>query len=95
MLTVVLIMTAGMVAGYLLRQKRKLISLSERLTTWAIYLLLFLLGIAIGTNDEIIRNLHTLGVKALAITIGGVLGSILLAWVTYHFLFKKDEEKQQ
>ena len=95
MITVVAIMAIGILVGYLLRQKRKLIGFLERLTTWAIYLLLFLLGIAIGTNEEIIRYLLTLGGRAFIISVAGVLGSILLSWATYRLFFKKDEEKQE
>ena len=95
MITVVAIMAIGILVGYLLRQKRKLIGFLERLTTWAIYLLLFLLGIAIGTNEEIIRNLPTLGGRAFIISVAGVLCSILLSWATYRLFFKKDEEKQE
>lgn len=95
MITVVAIMAIGILLGYLLRRKKKLIELFERLTTWAIYLLLFLLGVAIGTNEEIIKNLPTLGGRAFIISIAGVLGSILLSWALYRLLFKKDEEKQK
>jgi uncharacterized membrane protein YbjE (DUF340 family) len=66
------------------------------LTMWAIYLLLFLLGIAIGTNEIIVRNLPTLGLKALLISIGGVVGSVLFASIAYHLWIKpkhSDNEK--
>lgn len=94
MLTVVIIMVAGMLAGYLLRKRNRVISVSERLVTYAIYLLLFLLGVVIGTNPQIMENLHTLGLKALLITLGGVMGSITLAWGTYALFFKKKEVKK-
>ncbi|NLF43750.1 MAG: lysine exporter LysO family protein [Bacteroidales bacterium] len=95
MLTVVLIMCAGILAGYLLRSKKKLILLSEKLVTWAIFLLLFLLGIAIGANPQIMNNLHSLGLKALLITIGAVAGSITLAWLTYRLFFKNKEASHE
>jgi uncharacterized membrane protein YbjE (DUF340 family) len=62
---------------------------------WAIYLLLFLLGVAIGTNEVIVKNLPALGFKALLISLGGVLGSVLVAWLAYRLWFapkKSDHE---
>lgn len=95
MLTVVAIMACGMLVGYLLKRQVQIISISEKLSSWAIYLLLFLLGISIGTNEQIITNLHTLGAKALIITIAAVLGSITLSWPVYHFFFIKDQNTDQ
>lgn len=91
MLTVVAIMTAGMVVGYIIRKKSMLIKINDKLIMYAIYLLLFILGLSIGANEVIMKNLPTLGLKALALTLGGVIGSILLAWFTYVRFFKSKE----
>lgn len=93
MITVVAIMTVGIVFGYIIRNRSTLIKLNDKLIMWAIYLLLFVLGIAIGTNEIIMKSLPTLGLKALAITFGGVMGSILLAWFTYVVFFKNKEQQ--
>lgn len=95
MLTVVIVMALGIVAGYFLRTKPKITSLADRLTMWAIYLLLFLLGVAIGINEIIVKNLHELGLKALYIAIGGIAGSVLLAWFVYHFWFKQKNNENE
>lgn len=89
MLTVVGIMAAGMVVGYLIRNYKKWVKLNDRLTMWAIYLLLFLLGISIGSNKTIINNLGNLGLTALLITVFSILGSVLVAWVGYRIFFKR------
>lgn len=91
MLTVVGIMTIGIVLGYLIRSKTFLVKLNDKFIMWAIYLLLFVLGITIGANEVIMKSLPTLGLKALAITIGGVVGSIVMGWFTYNFFFKNRE----
>jgi len=91
MITVVAIMTAGIVLGYFLKNRTELIKINDKLVTWAIYLLLFILGVGIGANEVIMKSLPTLGLKALAITVGGVIGSIFLAWVTYIKFFKRKE----
>lgn len=87
MFTVVLIMAAGMLAGYILRKRKKLISVSEKLVMWAIYLLLFLLGVAIGVNDHILERFAEMGWLAFIITLGGIAGSILMGWLVFTFLF--------
>lgn len=80
-------MLGGVLVGYLLRKKK---------TGWisgfimiAIWILLFLLGIAVGHNDEILNNLDTIGWQALVLSVGGVLGSVVLASVVYRYFFKK------
>ena len=70
MLTVVIIMISGILVGYLIRSFEKLVKVNDKLTTWAIYALLFLMGIGIGANKVIMNSLHTLGFKALIISIG-------------------------
>lgn len=88
MLTVVFIMVAGIILGYFFRSKRRFAAINDKFITYAIYLLLLLLGISIGANKTIVANLPILGVKALTITIGAMLGSITLALVTYNLFFK-------
>lgn len=92
MITVLVLMSVGMVIGWFLHSKKKLIKLNESLTSWAIYLLLFLLGLSVGTNEKILQNFETIGFQAIIITIFAVAGSILTAWLTYIIFFKKDEK---
>lgn len=92
MLTVVIIMTIGIAAGYGVKKFLPVVKVNDKLTTWAIYLLLFLMGIGIGANKTIMSSLHNLGLNALIISIGGVLGSISLGWVTYRLFFKNSQK---
>lgn len=81
-------MGLGIGVGFYLNRFPKLLRLNERLTSFAIYLLLFLLGIAVGLNEQVINNLHSLGLQALIITIGSVSGSIFICWLLYRFIFR-------
>ena len=92
MLKVVGIMVLGIVLGYLIRNKSKAIALTSKLTMWAIYLLLFLLGVAIGANEIIVKNLPKLGLQALLISISCILGSVLVAWAGYTLWFKPKKD---
>ena len=88
MITVLLLMSLGIVIGLLLDKFPKIIKTVDKMTTWSIYLLLFLLGIGVGLNEKIINNLHTIGLQALILTIGAVLGSLVFAYITYKLFFK-------
>lgn len=89
------ILIIGIILGFIFRKREKLIKLSDKLLMWSIYLLLFLLGISIGTNDDIIRNFPTIGLKALILTFAGVLGSCLVSFLIYkiYFVEKENDEK--
>ncbi len=87
MITVLVIMTIGMILGFFISNKTKWIKLNEKLTSWAIYLLLFWLGISVGENDKIIDNIPTIGLQAVVITIGSLLGSLICAYIVYKLFF--------
>lgn len=84
-------MIGGIVAGYLLRRVRGLTFL-KKLPTLFIFLLLFSLGITVGSNKLIINNLSTIGLNALLISVGALAGSLLLSTLLYRKYFKKEEE---
>ncbi|MFN3557499.1 MAG: LysO family transporter [Bacteroidales bacterium] len=87
MLTIVLIMLAGMLVGYFLRGQKKTLHFNGRLTIITIWLLLFFLGLSIGNNDHIMQKLPELGVAALWVSVAGVTGSVLSAWLVWKFFF--------
>ena len=88
MFTVLWIMFGGIALGYLFRKKAILQKLGKPIN-YTIYLLLFLLGVSVGGNKEIINNLPSLGGQALLLAFAGTLGSVLAAWVVYSLFFKK------
>ena len=78
MFTVILVMLSGMLLGCLLRNRR--MTFLPRVVMFLIWVLLFLLGVEVGANPEIIRNLKSLGVEAFVLAVAGTLGSAVLAW---------------
>ncbi len=88
MTTVLIIMTIGITIGFFISKKESLIKINDKLVTWAIYLLLFLLGIGVGTHKDIINNIHTIGLQAIIITIGAILGSLVCAYIVYKLFFR-------
>ena len=77
MFTVIGLMLAGMLAGFLLR-KHALEFIRPTITV-LIWALLFLLGVEVGGNEDILRGLHTIGLEAVVLTLGGTLGSVAAA----------------
>ena len=59
----------------------------QKLINYAIFLLLFLLGITIGANEDVMNNLDSIGLEALLITLAAIAGSVLCAWGVYRFFF--------
>ena len=92
MFSVLLILLLGISIGYLFRKKQDLIKTADKLLLWSIYLLLFLLGISVGSNKTIIQNFAEIGFKAIVLSLSGVLVSIFLSYIVYRFLWKKDEK---
>ncbi|PLX22389.1 MAG: hypothetical protein C0599_06400 [Salinivirgaceae bacterium] len=88
MWTVLIIMGAGFLVGYFLRNQTKVIKINDRLVMIAVFALLFLMGVAIGGSPQMISQLHYLGVKALAIAIAGIIFSVAIAVLVYHYFFK-------
>ena len=54
-----------------------------------IWALLFILGIEVGGNEQNIKGLHTIGIEAVILTLGGTLGSVVAAWALWKALYKK------
>lgn len=95
MLTVILIMAAGMVVGYFLRSRKKLLQLSNKSTLWVIFILLFFMGISVGSNSDVMNNLDTIGIRGLQLALVTILGSVFLSWVVYRFVIKPNESNNE
>lgn len=92
MFKIIIIMAAGMSAGYFLRNQKKIIRLTDPIITIAIYMLLFFLGISIGTNKTILENIGTIGLQSLFLSIGAVGGSVAFSYLTYIVYFRNNEK---
>lgn len=91
MLIVVSLMLCGIAVGYMLRNKN--MRIVSRIITVLIWLLLFLLGIEVGSNPRIVMGMQTLGIEALLLTIGGAVGTTLCAWLLWIYVSRKEARK--
>lgn len=94
MFKVIAILFAGIGAGYLLRHVEILQKVSKPIS-WTIFLLLFLLGVSVGSNEEVLSNLASLGGTAALISIAGTLGSLIMASLVWHFFFKGKDKREK
>lgn len=87
MFIIIGLMLTGMLLGYLFRSQnlRKI----HQLITLLIWVLLFILGVEVGSNEQIIKGLHTIGLEAIILTLGGTMGSVLAAWALWRALYKR------
>lgn len=92
MFIIIGIMLTGMLTGYLLRNHR--LTWIQKIITFLIWALLFLLGIDVGGNQTIIKGLHTLGLEAVVITLAAVAGSTLCAWGLWYLLYIRNRRKE-
>jgi len=77
---------SGIAVGYLLRQK-KVTQKTGMLLNLVIMLLLLFLGIAVGSNREVVTRFASIGMEALLLTLGGTLGSLIAAGWLYKKAF--------
>jgi uncharacterized transporter YbjL len=82
------LLIGSMILGYFL-QNHLNEKLLNQLLLFSIYLLLFLMGVNIGSNEQLIKNLSSLGWQALLLTIGAVIGSIIAAKILFYFWKRK------
>ena len=87
MLIIICLMVGGIMLGRLTQAGHP--GVIRKGMFWAILVLLFLLGLAVGHNRQIMDNLGTIGADALLITLGAVGGSVVCAWMVYKFYFSK------
>ena len=80
------IMLSGLIIGYLIRNRKILIV--HKLITALIWILLLLLGMDVGSNDAITSNIYTIGLDAVIITTGAVVGSVLASWILWKVINK-------
>ena len=84
MLKIVAIMLSGMAVGFLMRRRR--LRVVPHAVTVLIWALLFLLGVEVGSNRQVIEGITSLGVEALWLSLAGLAGTILFSWALWKWV---------
>jgi uncharacterized membrane protein YbjE (DUF340 family) len=95
MLFIIISLIAGIVFGYIFRKKLKFIKILDKSSGYIIFFLLFFLGLSVGINEKIIKNIGYLGIKAVLISAGAIAGSIICGLFVYIFFFKDKKDDRQ
>lgn len=88
MFSIISMMFAGIGFGYLFCGVG-LLQKVDKTTSLTVFLLLFVLGISIGSNPLIVNNLGRFGWQAAVLAVLGILGSLLASAAVFHLFFKK------
>ena len=97
MLKVILVMISGMLVGYGIRRLLRMTPTAEKRLTGSIssilklsiWLLLFVLGVQVGSDEHIMSSLHTLGLEALVIGLLATFGSCIGAWMLWRHVSRR------
>lgn len=84
MLKIVAIMLSGMAVGFLLRKRR--LRVVPHAVTVLIWALLFLLGMEVGSNPQVIEGITSLGLEALWLSLAGLAGTVLFSWALWRWV---------
>lgn len=89
---ILLILAVSVFVGWFLRRV-KVIGRLETTATWTVWLLIFVFGISLGSNEAIVNDFARFGFSAACVALAGVVGSVLAAWCVSHYVDKgkKDE----
>jgi uncharacterized membrane protein YbjE (DUF340 family) len=93
MFIVIAMMFCGIALGYTMRHHR--FTHIGRITIFFIWVLLFVLGVEVGSNPNIINSLHTLGIEALFIAVMSTMGSVIAAMLLWKSVKKKEEKSNE
>ena len=92
MWSIILTVLAGVLLGYVLRTCDFLKKVIQNISV-TICMMLFVLGLSVGYNPLIVKNLGSFGGQALLLSVAGITGSVLLARLVYLWFFKEGGEK--
>ena len=93
MFIVIAMMFGGIAFGHLMRRHR--FTHISKVTIFFIWILLFVLGVEVGGNSDIIKSLPRVGVEALFMAGMSILGSAIAAMLLWKNICKKREEEKE
>ena len=88
-----LVLGLGFLIGYKGVLQEKGLRMNGRLQTAFLLLLIFCMGVSIGRNGEILRNLPLLGGKALLVAVFAILGSTLAVYFLSRLFLQKEGKR--
>ncbi|MEA5084584.1 MAG: LysO family transporter [Lachnospiraceae bacterium] len=91
MIYIALSLMVGFVVGFKSNINEKMVKVNSRMQTLCLVLLIFVMGIGIGMNKEVLNNLSTLGLKAILFAVISIAGSVFVVYL-FSFILEKKED---
>ena len=76
MVTIILVFLGGIGLGYGIRARAGLLRRAAGMSDMALYALLFILGLSLGLDRNLMTHLPHIGRNALFLALGAILGSL-------------------
>lgn len=89
MLKIFAVMCLGAAVGWLTRRLRHPRLVAGKATTVAILMLMIFLGTEVGGNELVLRNLGSIGLTAVLLGTGAVIGVLFAAKILWKYGFRK------
>lgn len=89
------LIVAGIPAGWLLRRNKRARALVGRTLTWAVWALLFMLGLSLGSDSALLEQISRLGVRAAVISSLSVGGCLVCARLLSRWLHLDTAERPE
>lgn len=80
-LVYIAMLAIGIFIGVKGMSHKKILDQMDKLQLGALVVLLFVMGIRIGADNTVVSQVGDLGLKALIITVGAVVFSVLFLWI--------------
>lgn len=88
---IILILAVSVCIGLALRNFR-FIRHIDRTATWTVWLLIFIFGISLGSNEAIVADFSRFGLSALVLALAGVAGSVVAVCGISRYLDRRDRK---
>ena len=89
---ILVLLFAGTLAGFAFSGISKFNTIADKATSYIIYILLFFMGLSVGTKPEVMKNIAGIGLDALIISIFAISGSVFLSYFVYRYFFRRNEK---
>jgi len=84
-LNIFIMLILGFIIGYVMRRNHVRIKI-DRYLVFSVIILLFLIGVNLGSNKDIIKNIMILGIQSFILAITSVIGSAIIAYMVSRYV---------
>lgn len=84
----------GFFIGFKGLLKEKGVQLNAKLQMVWLMLLIFCMGVSIGRNGDIVKNLPALGGRAVLFSVMAILGSVIVVYILSTLFLQKEEKEK-